>query len=126
MKSSNNAIDVGIITEPTASHRTGYLNILSKCDGVRKVAVADHTGKTTDESRACLGDRFDRFFDDPRRMLEAVKPALTVITMEGHRSPAAIEAALAADSHVLAESPAVRNWTTSSAWFISQKKRNGR
>jgi len=101
----DNAIDVAVITEPTASHRTGYLNVLAKCQGVRKVAVADHTGKTADDSRNRLGGRFDRFFDDPRRMLEAIKPALTVITMEGHRSPAAIEAALAADSHVLTEKP---------------------
>ena len=98
-------IDIGVITEPTASHRTGYLNVLAKCRGVRKVAIADHTAKTADESRRILGDRFDRFFDDPSRMLEAVKPALTVITMEAHRSPPAIEAALRADSHVLTEKP---------------------
>ncbi len=101
----DDAIDVGVITEPTASHRSGYLNILAKCQGVRKVAVADRTGKTADDSRNRLGDRFDRFFDDPRRMLEANKPALTVITMEGHRAPAAIEEALAAGSHVLTEKP---------------------
>ncbi len=101
----NDAIDVGVITEPTASHRTGHLNVLAKCQGVRRVAVADHTGKTADDSRKRLGNRFDRFFDDPRRMLEAIKPALTVVTMEGHRMPAAIETALAANSHVLTEKP---------------------
>ena len=74
---------------------------------MRKVALADPTGKTADDSRRRLGDRFDRFFDDPRRMLAAHKPALTVITMEAQRSPAAIEAALAAgighdaDDHVV-------------------------
>ena len=99
------AIDVGLITEPTASHRTGYLDVLAKCQGVRKVAVAYHTGKTAADSRNRLGDRFDRFFDDPRRMLEATKPPLTVITMEGHHSPAAIETALSAGSHVLTEKP---------------------
>ena len=102
---NDDAIDVGVITEPTASHRTGYLNVLAKCQGVRKIAVADHTGETADDSRNRLGDRFDRFFDDARRMLEENKPALTVITMEGHRSPAAIDAALAADSHVVTEKP---------------------
>jgi len=81
------------------------LDALAKCQGVRKVAAADHTGKTADDSRNRLGDRFDSFFDDPHRMLEESKPALTVITMEGHRSPAAIDAALAADSHVLTEKP---------------------
>ncbi len=101
----DDAIDVGVITEPTASHRTGHLNVLAKCQGVRKVAVADHTGKSADDSRSRLGDRFDRFFDDPRSMLEAVRPALTVITMEGHRMPSAIEAAITADSHVLTEKP---------------------
>ena len=99
------AIDVGLITEPTASHRTGYLGVLNKCRGIRKVSVADHTGKTLDESRRILGDRFDRPFVDAAEMMKTVRPALTVITLEGHRSPAAIEAALNASSHVLTEKP---------------------
>lgn len=65
----DDAIDVGVITEPTASHRTGYLNVLAKCQRVRKVAVADHTGKTADDPRNRLGHRFGRFFDDPCRIL---------------------------------------------------------
>ena len=101
----DDAIDVGVITEPTASHRTGYLNILAECQGVRKVAVADHTGKTADDSRKRLGERFGGFFEDARQMLDANKPPLTVITMEGHRTPAAIESALTANSHVLTEKP---------------------
>lgn len=100
------AINIGVITEPTASHRTGYLNVLAKCDGVNRVAVADPTGKTLDESRRLLGDRFAQSFVDPRRMLEEVKPPLTVVTLEGHHSPAAIELALRAGSHVLTEKPA--------------------
>ncbi len=99
------AIDVGLITEPTGGHRTGYLSVLSKCRGVRKVSVADHTGKTLDESARILGDRFDRGFVDPAKMMQAVKPALAVVTLEGHRSPAAIETALRGDSHVLTEKP---------------------
>ena len=38
-------------------------------------------------------------------MLAAGQPAVTVVTMEAHRSPAAVAAALAAGSHVLLEKP---------------------
>ena len=98
-------IDVGLITEPTASHCSGYLDVLSNCHGVRRVSVADATGKTEADSERRLGKRFHRFFDDPRRMLAECKPALAVVTTEGHRSPEAIRAALEADCHVLTEKP---------------------
>ena len=71
------AINVAVITEPTASHRTGYLKVLATCHGVRKVAVTDATGKTFDQSQTILADRFDRCFVDSQQMLEAVKPSLT-------------------------------------------------
>lgn len=98
-------IGIGLITEPTASHRTGYLNVLAKCAGVRSVSIVDHTGSTFEDSKHRLGDRFDRGFRDARQMLAAARPQLTVVTTEGHHAPAAVKIALEAESHVLTEKP---------------------
>jgi len=98
-------INIGLITEPTASHRTGYLNVLASCDGVRSVSVVDPTENTFEDSQRRLADRFGRGFKDARQMLADVRPELTVVTTEGHNAPAAVTAALAAGSHVLTEKP---------------------
>lgn len=98
-------IDVGLITEPTASHRTGYLDVLASCAGVRSVAVVDPTENTFEDSKRRLGDRYQGGFKDARQMLAAVHPELTIVTTEGHHAPAAVTAALEADSHVLTEKP---------------------
>jgi predicted dehydrogenase len=98
-------INIGLITKPTASHRTGYLNVLASCKGVGSVSVADHTETTCADSRRRLGDRFGRGFKDARQMLAVTRPELTVVTTEGHNAPAAVTAALAAGSHVLTEKP---------------------
>lgn len=98
-------IKIGLITEPTASHRSGYLDVLAKCIGVHSVAVVDHTGKTLDEAQQRLGDRFQGGYKEIGKMLAAVRPELTVITLEGHNAPPAVTTALNANSHVLTEKP---------------------
>jgi len=99
-------IDVGFVTEPTASHRRSYLRILGKCDGIRRIAVVDPTGKTVEESKRLLGSRFAYAGKDTKQVLANLRPALTVITLEAHHTPAAIEEALRLHSHVLTEKPA--------------------
>ena len=88
-------IDVGLITEPTAHHRTGYLNVLASIDGIRRVAVVDATGATLEDARQRVGKRFyGNGFQDAEQMLKEVRPALTVVTMEGVHAPNAVIAAL--------------------------------
>ena len=99
-------IDVGFISSPTASHRQSYLRILAKCNGVRQISVVDPTGKTLEESKRLLGPRFRHSGTSTDQVLGTLRPALTVITLEAHQSPSAIEAALRLDSHVLVEKPA--------------------
>ena len=99
-------IDVVFVTEPTASHRRSYLRILGKCDGVRRIAVVDPTGQTAEESKRLLGNRFAYAGKDTNKVLANLRPALTVITLEAHHTPAAIAEALRLHSHVLTEKPA--------------------
>lgn len=100
-------LDVGVIAEPTAHHRTVYLNVIVQIAGVRSVAVVDPTGRTLSDAERRLGDRFrGDGFTSVRDMLSAVRPQLTIVTMEGHRAPEPVIASLEAGSHVVTEKPA--------------------
>ena len=99
-------IDIGLIIEPGASHVSGYLDVLVARKGVRSVAVAVADKAMLQNAKNQLGKRFhsDGFLS-VKRMLAKVRPALTVVTMEGVNAPGVIRAALQAGSHVLAEKP---------------------
>ena len=99
-------IDIGLIIEPTASHISGYLEVLAKRKGVRSVAVAAPDQATLENAKRQLGDRFhENGYKNVKQMLEKVRPALTIVTMEGAHAPAAIRTVLEANSHVLTEKP---------------------
>lgn len=99
-------IDIGFIIEPTASHISGYLDVLAERTGVRTVAVAVDNQAALANAKEKLGDRFHgNGFSSAETMLAEVKPKLTVVTMEGVNAPVAIKAALDAGSHVLTEKP---------------------
>ena len=99
-------IDIGLIIEPGASHISGYLEVLAARKGVRSVAVAVSDKDMLQNAKRQLGKRFHgNGFLSAKQMLAKVRPALTVVTMEGVNAPAAIRAALQAGSHVLTEKP---------------------
>ena len=99
-------IDIGLIIEPTASHISGYLEVLAARKGVRSVAVAVPDQAALENAKRQLGKRFHgNGFLSAKEMLAKVRPALTVVTMEGVNAPAAIRMALEAGSHVLTEKP---------------------
>jgi predicted dehydrogenase len=102
------SVRVGIVTEPSAAH-LGPLSVsLAKCRGVAAVALADETGSTFEKETGIFRELPGglRTFRDAAEMLRVFRPELAVVTLEAHRSPRAIQAALAAGCHVLAEKPA--------------------
>lgn len=99
------AVDVGVITEPTGGHLGSFLRSLAIGRGVNRVAVADATGMTFAAAREALGDRLAGTFLDRDEMLRAIQPRFTIVTLEGHHTPDAVQAALEAGSHVTAEKP---------------------
>lgn len=101
-------IKVGLITEPGAAHLDTYLSCLAGCAEVAEVALADHTGSTSEKAGQILAAGSVRFrsFRDPVEMLREVRPALALVTLEARHAPNAIKAALEWDCHVLAEKPA--------------------
>ncbi len=99
-------IDIGLIIEPGASHISGYLEVLAARKGVRSVAVAVSDKAMLQNAKRQLGKRFHgNGFFSAQQMLAKVRPALTIVTMEGVNAPSAIRAALEAGSHVLTEKP---------------------
>ena len=101
-------IRVGIIAEPTGAHLGPLAVSLAKCRRVARVALADSTGETFEKQRVVFKDKASPLdtFRDRDQMLRALQPQLAVVTLEAHRSPDAIRAALEAGCHVLAEKPA--------------------
>ena len=102
----NTPINIGLIMEPTASHISGYLEVLAARKGVGSVAVAVPDKAMLKNAKLKLGNRFHgNGFMNSKQMLAKVRPALTIITTEGAHAPAAIRVALEAGSHVLTEKP---------------------
>lgn len=100
------SIRVGLITQPEGAHLGAYLDALRSIDEAAGVAVADVTGGAEAAARKALGDKFLGAYRDVGAMLRETRPALALVTMEAAQAPAAIDAALEAGCHVLAEKPA--------------------
>jgi predicted dehydrogenase len=88
--------------------------------------VVDHTGETLEESERLLGDRFRGAYKDEQEMFAAIRPELTVVTVEGSNAPASVMAALKAGSHVLTEKPSCTKLAQFSqiALLADQQKRH--
>ena len=98
-------IQVGVITHRQGAHQAAYFAGLRDSAEAAGVALADPSGATEELAKKTLGDKLSGVFRSAGEMLKAVKPALTLVTMEAVEAPAAIAAALEAGSHVLAEKP---------------------
>ena len=104
-QTAEGSLTAGMISEGN-SHLDHYLNGLARARGVRRVALSDPSGKTFEHAKELLGDRLDGTYRNHKEMLEKVQPKLVVISLEGHRSPAAVRLALEANCHVMVEKPA--------------------
>lgn len=100
------SIQVGLITDPEGAHTGAYLDALRTTDEVAGVALADPTGGMEAAARKALGDKLVGSYRDIGAMLRETKPAMALVTLEAAKAPPAIEAALDAGCHVLAEKPA--------------------
>jgi UDP-N-acetyl-2-amino-2-deoxyglucuronate dehydrogenase len=99
-------IRVGVITHPKGAHLGAYFDSLAQAEEVAQVAIADPTGETEALARKELGGKFTAAYRDTATMLRELKPEMVLVTMEAALAPAAIDAALEAGCHVLAEKPA--------------------
>jgi predicted dehydrogenase len=99
-------IRVGLIIEPESAHKDNYFKALADIDEASSIAIADPTGKTVARAKELLGAKLDGgTFTDVKLMLAKAAPQMALITLPAIDSPPAIDAALEAGCHVLAEKP---------------------
>src|SRR5216117_970376 len=84
-----------------------YLNVLPRCRGIAQLAIADQTGQSAEVAQRRWGQAANlRVFRDHREMIEVFRPDMVLVVLESDLAPRAIELALEANCHVLAEKPA--------------------
>ncbi|HUG82385.1 MAG TPA: Gfo/Idh/MocA family oxidoreductase [Bryobacterales bacterium] len=98
-------IKVGVITHADGAHLGSYLAALAESETVGSVALSDPDGETVAEARKALGRKLAGTYSSPVAMLAQEKPLMALVTMEARLAPPAINAALDAGCHVLAEKP---------------------
>ncbi len=96
--------DVALITHADGPHLSSYIEGLVKSPEVNKVWLCDAAAEP--QVRKGLGNKLAGVFKNPAELFNAHKPALAIITMEAALAPPAIDAALNAGCHVMAEKPA--------------------
>ena len=100
------SIQVAVITEAGGSHLDAYFAALAATKEAESVVLADPSGASEPLARKTLGAKLTQVYRDRDALLRAEKPSMALISMEAVHSPPAIEAALEAGCHVLAEKPA--------------------
>ncbi len=98
-------VKVGLITHAEGAHLSAYFPALAEAEEVESVALSDPSGDTIAAARKALGSKLASTYSDPGAMLAAEKPAMALVSMEAKLSPPAIDAALDAGCHVMAEKP---------------------
>ena len=98
-------VKVGLITHAEGAHLSAYFPALAEAEEVESVALSDPSGETVAAARKALGSKLASTYTEPSAMLAAEKPAMALVSMEAKLSPPAIDAALDAGCHVMAEKP---------------------
>ena len=98
-------ITVAVLTNAAGAHLGAYLAGLAVTDEVEAVVVADPSGESEASVKKTLGAKLKSYERDHVKVLADHKPAMALVTMEAVQSPPAIQAALEANCHVLAEKP---------------------
>jgi len=98
-------IEVGVITHAGGAHLGAYFSALAETTEVSRVVLADKGGENVAAARKTLGPKLAATYATPREMFSREKPAMALVSMEALLAPPAIEAALDAGCHVMAEKP---------------------
>lgn len=97
---------VAVLTNSDGPHLDAYLAGLAQTEQVTAVVVADPSGATEPMAKKTLGAKLKAFERDHAKTLIENNPGMAVVTVEASKAPPLIDAAIAADCHVLAEKPA--------------------
>jgi predicted dehydrogenase len=101
-----NTIQVGVITNAEGAHLDLYFQALAKTEEASAVLLADPSGQTAARARKALGAKLLGVYKDAGDMLRKGRPQMALVSLEAALAPPAIDQALDAGCHVLAEKPA--------------------
>ena len=96
--------DIALITHAGGPHLSNYIDGLAATPEAGKVWLCDPANEA--QVRKGLGGKLAGVYASPHQLFQANKPHLALITMEAGLAPPAIDAALNAGCHVMAEKPA--------------------
>lgn len=97
---------VAVITNQEGAHLSAYFPALAQSAETGTVLLADPSGKAATEARKALGSKLGGVYSSAAELFAKHQCQLTLVSLEPGLAPAAIDAALDAGSHVLAEKPA--------------------
>jgi UDP-N-acetyl-2-amino-2-deoxyglucuronate dehydrogenase len=117
---------VALLTHADGPHLSAYIEAITHTEEISTAWLSDPTGATVASVTKGLGAKWGGVYRSPRELFAAQKPALALVTMEAAVAPPAIDAALDAGCHVMAEKPAcVREADFAAlARKANEKKRN--
>jgi predicted dehydrogenase len=98
-------ISVGVITQADGAHLPDYFAALAQADEVQSVALAEPSGKIEPVARGALGAKLTGVYCGVAELLRQAPSQMVIVSMESALAPAAIDAALDAGCHVVAEKP---------------------
>lgn len=99
-------INVGVITHAGGAHLNAYFSALAEADDVSSVSLSDPGGQNVAAAREALGEKLSAVYDEPATLVGEQRPVMALVSMEAALAPPAIEVALRAGCHVMAEKPA--------------------
>ena len=99
-------IKVGVITHAGGAHLDAYFSALAAADDVAAVSLSDPGGRNVADARDALGGKLSAVYDEPASLVKEERPSMALVSMEAALAPPAIEVALEAGCHVMAEKPA--------------------
>lgn len=99
-------IKVGVITHAGGAHLDAYFSALAEADEVAAVSLSDPGRQNVDAAREALGEKLIAVYDEPATLVREQRPVMALVSMEAALAPPAIEVALRAGCHVMAEKPA--------------------
>ena len=100
-----NAIRVGVVTQAEGAHLPDYFAALAQADEVESVALADPSGKIKSMAQKALGPKLSGSYESAAELLRGARPQMVIVSVESVLAPPAIDAALEAGCHVVAEKP---------------------
>src|SRR5262249_54636708 len=98
-------IKVGVVTQAEGAHLPDYFLSLARAEEVESVTLADASARIEAIARRELANKLTDTYKDAKTRVKQGHPQMTFASLESVLAPPAIDTALDAGSHAVAEKP---------------------